>query len=351
MKIFVINLGSSSTKIACFAEQEAIFTASVSHPAAELKAFKRAVDQNDYRLKAVLKMAEEHSCDLSQIDIFMSRGGLLRPEPGGVYVINQRMRDDLLVGRFGDHACNMGPLIAHRLAAKYGKAAFIKDPPTVDEFDGLSYITGLPFIKRVSRFHALNQKAVARKAAAALGKKYEDGRFIVAHLGGGITIGVHENGRVVDASNPSDEGPISTDRTGSLPNTQLVEFCFSGSHTKEDVYRILFGQGGLVAYTGSTNLKEIMAERETNPDIQLLLEAVLYRISFWICGFAARLKGKIDAVIITGGMAHDTYVVETIRERVGFLAPFLVLPGEFELEALAEGGRAVLEGRVVPLEY
>lgn len=350
-RIFIINLGSSSTKVACYDGEVMLFTTTIRHPAAELKTFKRSVDQSDYRFEAVLKVAEEHGCDLSQVDIFMSRGGLLRPAPGGIYAINQRMLDDLLACRYGEHACNAGPIIAHKLSVKYGKPAFIKDPPTVDEYDDLSRVTGLPFMKRISRFHALNQKEAAKRAAAALGKKYEESRFIVAHLGGGITVGVHENGMVIDASNPSDEGPISTDRTGCLPNTQLIEFCFSGARTREDVSRVLFGQGGLVAYTGSTDLKEIMARRQNDHDLQLLIDAMLYRISFWICGFAARLKGRIDGVIITGGMANNAYVVDTIKDRVGFLAPFFVFPGELEMEALAVGGGSVLEGRVEVQEY
>jgi butyrate kinase len=328
-----------------------MFADTIRHPASELKAFKRAVGQSEYRFNAVIKMAEEHGCDLSQIDVFMSRGGLLRPAPGGIYAINQRMLDDLLGGCYGEHACNAGPIIAHKLSQKYGKPAFVKDPPTVDEFDEMSRLTGLPYMKRVSRFHALNQKEAARKVAAQLGKRYEESKLIVAHLGGGITIGVHENGMVVDASNPNDEGPLSADRTGCLPNTQLVEFCFSENRTKQDVIRILFGQGGLVSYTGSTDLKEIMDRKENDRDVQLLIDTMLYRISFWICGFTARLMGNIDGIIITGGMAHDSYVVNTIRERVGFLAPFFVYPGEFEMEALAEGGRNILEGSAVAKVY
>jgi butyrate kinase len=350
-KIFVINLGSSSTKTACYDDGKLLFTASVRHPASELTAFPRAVDQSDYRLRAVLKMAAEQGCDLSQVDLFMSRGGLLRPAPGGIYAINQRMLDDLLECRFGEHVCNAGPVIAYKLSAKYRKPAFVKDPPTVDELDDMARVTGLPSMKRVSRFHALNQKEAARRAAAELNKRYEESRFIVAHLGGGITVGVHENGRVVDASNPNDEGPLSTDRTGCLPNTQLVEFCFAGNRTKEDVFRILFGQGGLVSYTGSTDLTEVMAKGENDPDVKLLIETMLYRISFWICGFAAKLKGDMDGIIITGGMAHDSLIVNTIRERVGFLAPFFVFPGEFEMEALAAGGMDVLEGRAIVKEY
>jgi butyrate kinase len=350
-KIFVINLGSSSTKVACFDNEQQLFITSVRHPAPELQTFKRAVDQSDYRFKAVLKMAEEQGCNLSQIDLFMSRGGLLRPAPGGVYAINQRMLNDLLECRYGEHACNAGPVIAHKLSVKYDKPAFIKDPPTVDEFDDMARATGLPFMKRVSRFHALNQKEAARRVAVQLKKKYEECRFIVAHLGGGITVGVHENGRVVDASNPNDEGPLSTDRTGTLPNMQLVEFCFSENRTREDVNRILFGQGGLLSYTGSTDLKEILLKSENDPEVKLLLETMLYRISFWICGFAARLKGNVDGIVITGGMAHNCYIVNTLRERVGFLAPFFVFPGEFEMEALAAGGLNVLEGREIVKEY
>jgi butyrate kinase len=350
-KVFVINLGSSSTKVACFEDKDALFTATVRHPAGELKEFRRAVDQSDYRLQAVLQMAEEHHCDLAKIDLFMSRGGLLRPAPGGIYAVNQQMLNDLMNCRYGEHACNAGPVIAYKLARKYDKPAFIKDPPTVDEFDDLARVTGLPSMKRVSRFHALNQKEAARRGAAQLRKRYEDARLIVAHLGGGITVGVHENGRVVDATNPNDEGPLSTDRTGCLPNTQLVKFCFSENRTLEDVFRVLFGQGGLVSYTDSTDLKEIMQRRKSDSEIQLLIDTMLYRIAFWICGFAARLKGKVDGIILTGGMVHDSYVVDTIRERVGFLAPFLVFPGEFEMEALAAGGMEVLEGKAIVKVY
>lgn len=350
-KIFVINLGSSSTKVAAFDGDIIEFIETVRHPSSELQKFKRSVDQTDYRLATILHAAETNGYDLRKVDVFMSRGGLLRPEPGGVYVINQQMLDDLYACRYGEHACNAGPIIAHKLSMKYGKPAFIKDPPTVDEYDDLSRISGLPFMRRVSRFHALNQKAAAKKAAELLKKPYEETRWIVAHLGGGITIGVHQNGRVIDASNPNDEGPMSTDRTGCLPNTELIELCFSGTHSKENIKRLLFGQGGLVSYTGSTDLKEIIQKREADKDIQLLIDAMLYRISFWICGFAVRVHGKLDGVVITGGMAHDNYVVETIQERVEFLAPVFVFPGEFEMEALVDGGNDVLEGKAVIREY
>lgn len=343
--VFVINPGSSSTKIAHFRGSKRVFKAEVKHLAADIAKYPKVIDQIDFRYEMICKLAEEQGCDLSQMDAFASRGGFLRPIVGGTYGVSQKLLDDLKVSAYGEHASNVGPFIVKRLEERYGKPAYVTNPVSVDEFMDEARITGLKEIRRSSTFHALNHKAVAMRAADKLGKKYEELNLIVAHLGGGISIGIHDHGRVIDACNPSKEGPMSIDRAGTLPNLELLELAQSGQYTPEELKTKLEVKSGLLDYTGESNLILIEERAEKDPELACVMRAMAYRIAFWICGYASAVCGDVDAVVLTGGIARSDFFVPEIERRVKFLAPVLVFPGEFEMEALSEGAIRVLDGQ------
>lgn len=261
------------------------------------------------------------------------------------------MLEDLKNLRYGDHVCNLGAMIAARLAEMYGKPSYIVNPPVVDELMNEARVTGLPAIVRRSAFHALNQKASALRAAKESGIEYDKGNFIVAHLGGGVSVGAHEHGRVVDVNDALEEGPFSPERAGSLPTRQLVDLCFSGCHTKVEIMRMLVGGGGLTAYFGTTDLKKLEEESKRDKNVREILDAMIYRFSREICACAAALRGNINRVVLTGGLAHSGLVVKGISDRVSFLGPIVVYPGEDEMAALAEGVVRVLDGKEIAYDY
>lgn len=342
--VFAINPGSTSTKLALFKEEQPVFEKSVAHEVEEVRKFKKAADQLDYRFTFILEVLKEEGINLNEVDAFVGRGGLLHPLKGGTYAVNDKMLEDLSASSYGDHASNLGAIIADKLGKEYGKPAFIVNPVVVDELIDESRYTGHPLFKRISAFHALNQKATAKKAAADLGKEYEECNFIVAHLGGGISVGAHRKGRVIDVNNALEEGPFSPERTGSLPTKQLVNLCFSGEYTKEEVDKMLVGKGGFYAHTGTTDVKAIMDEAKTNEDFQKVVNAFTFNLSKEIAGLAASLEGQVDRIVITGGMARDKELIAAVEKRVGFIAPLFIVPGEDELRALQEGVINVLEG-------
>lgn len=338
--IFVINPGSTSTKIAVYKGSECVFDKVIRHTPVELKAFPMAVDQFEYRLGLVMNIA----WDFESIDAFVGRGGLSKPLKGGTYIVDKLMLEDLKSAKFGDHASNLGAMIAATLAEQFGKTAYVVNPPVVDELMDVARLTGLPQITRVSAFHALNQKAAAVRAAKELGLDYCKGRFIVAHLGGGISVGAHHCGCVVDVNNALEEGPFSPERAGSLPTGQLVELCFSGHYTKSEIKKLLAGKGGLYAHTGTTDCEKLVIEAEKNENSRKIVDAMIYKISREICANAAALCGIVNGIVVTGGLAYSSYIVEGIKKRVGFLGEFIVYPGEYEMGALAEGVLRVLDG-------
>lgn len=344
-KIFVINPGSTSTKVAVFEASKCVFDKTIRHNTNELKEYVAAVSQFEYRFANIQKVIDAEGIDFNKMDAFAGRGGLLKPLKGGTYKVEDSMLEDLKSSIYGDHASNLGAMIADRLAKKYGKSAYIVDPPVVDELIDEARFTGLPHIKRKSVFHALNQKATAIRAAAEIGMEYNKCRVIVAHLGGGISVGAHELGRVIDVNNALEEGPFSPERAGTLPSEQLVELCFSGKFTKMEIKKMLVGGGGLIAFTGTTDCKRIEDEIKSNEINKRVLDAMIYKISREICASAASLSGKIDRIVITGGLAYSDHIVEGIRNRVSFLGSIVVYPGEEELAALAEGVIRVLEGK------
>ena len=355
--VLAINPGSTSTKCAIYRESQEVWKKSVSHRSEDLARFRKVLDQLEYRSTAVREGLSESGVPLTEISAVVGRGGLLKPLPGGVYEVNQKMKADLLAEKYGRHASNLGALIADSLAAEMGVPAFIVDPVVVDELEDIARLSGIPGIPRRSIFHALNQKAIARRACASLRKKYAEATLAVAHMGGGTSIGLHVNGRVVDVNNALDgDGPFSIERAGTVPAGDWMRWVLSHQHDPQALQLMLTGQGGLVAYLGTNDFTAIekSALGEGTLDRQqcnTLVRSLCYQISKSICGLAAFTGGALDAVVLTGGLAFSRRVVEEITPRVSFLAPVLVFPGENELEALALGAQEVLRGETAPRTY
>lgn len=304
------------------------------------------MEQYPQRLRLVRDCLEKRGVDPSSLAAVVGRGGLLQPLPGGTYRVNQAMLQELREARRGQHASNLGAVLAREIAGEGGIPAFIVDPVVVDEMEPLARLTGMPELERHSIFHALNQKAVARKASLALGLSYGETSLVVAHLGGGISVGAHHRGRVVDVNNALDgDGPFSPERSGGLPAGGLLRLCFGGEYSREDLHRKLVGRGGLLAYLGTHDGREV-EERIDKGDreARLVYQGLAYQVAKEIGGAAAVLGGRLQAVVLTGGLAHSRRLVGWIEERVAFLGPVLVYPGEEEMEALAQGGLRVLSG-------
>ena len=354
MKILVINPGSTSTKMAVYKDEKPILLRHIAHTAEELAPFGDITEQQSFRRQLVLDELLQANIPLD-FDAVIGRGGLVKPIAGGVYEINQKMIDDTLHGCvMHNHACNLGCLIAHEIAATIpGCRSFIADPGVVDELTPLARISGSPIMPRICIWHALNQRAIARRYARGIGKEYEDLNLIICHLGGGISVAAHEHGRAIDANNALDgEGPLSPERAGSLPAADLIRLCFSGKYTEKQLLKRIAGQAGLTAHLGTNNMREILERiRQGDEHAQLLVDAMLYHTAKQIASEAAVLCGQIDAILLTGGMAHSEYIVSELRRRIGFLAPVYVFPGEDEMEALALNALAVLQGKREAKEY
>lgn len=349
-KILTINPGSTSTKIALFHNHDLRFLQNIRHDIRELNEYNHIHEQYPFRLELIIHELEKAHINIQDIDGIVARGGLLKPISSGVYFINDAMIQDLKTGVQGHHASNLGGLIAFELQKKLKEQdhrAFIADPVVVDELDELARISGHPKFQRISIFHALNQKAIARTHARAIGKKYEDLNLIIAHLGGGISVGAHQKGRVIDVNQALDgDGPFSPERSGSLPAGDLIRLCFSGDYTLDQVQSMVTGQGGLVAYLGTNNAAE-MDERAENGDKNALLieKALTYQIAKEIGAMSTVLKGEVDAILLTGGMAFINNLIELIKKRVMHIASVGVYPGEDEMKALAYNGYMVLSGQ------
>jgi len=352
--ILAINPGSTSTKIAVFINTKIVFLKNIPHEREELEKFKRTSDQFTYRKDIILEELTNAHIDIENIHAVVGRGGLLKPIKSGIYNINKQMRQDLLEGVLGDHASNLGGLIAHDIASSLKSArAFIADPVVVDEMDDVARIAGHPRFKRISIFHALNQKATARSYARLLNKKYEDLNLIIAHMGGGISIGAHSKGRVIDVNQALDgEGPFSPERSGTLPAGALARLCFEEGLTLEEVESMITGQGGYVAYFGTNNAYEIELQAvDGDEKARLIQDAMAYQIAKEIGAMATVLHGDVDGIILTGGIANNPFVVEYIKKMASFIAPVIIYPGEDEMHALAMNGLMVLKGEVEPKDY
>lgn len=353
-KLLVINPGSTSTKIAIFQDEQPVFEQTLRHSGQDLAQYERVSDQYQFRKEAVLSALAATDVQVADLAAIVGRGGLVRPIPGGTYLVNDAMLADLRIGYSGEHASNLGGLLAHDIASEFGIPAFIVDPVVVDELTEVARLSGSPLMERVSIFHALNQKAIARRAATDLGKEYENTNLVVAHLGGGISVGAHLCGRVVDVNNALDgEGPFSPERTGTLPAFALAKLCLSGDYTEAEVRKLIVGQGGLMAYLGTNDAREVVQRIQGGDEqAQIVYEAMAYQIAKEVGSAATVLRGQVDAIVLTGGLAYDQdYLVEWVRERVKYIAPVLVYPGEDELLALAQGALRVLKGKETALDY
>jgi len=354
MKVLAINPGSTSTKIAVYENFKLFFLKNIKHSTEELSQFKRIADQFEFRKNIILNELKEASIDIEAIDAVVGRGGLVKPIKSGVYEVNDALKKDLIAGYQGEHASNLGGLIASDIASMREELkAYIADPVVVDELDDIARISGHPNFTRVSVFHALNQKAIAKTHARFLGQKYEDMNLIVTHLGGGISVSAHRKGRVVDTNQALDgDGPFSPERSGTLPVGQLTRLCFSGKYTEDEVMNMIRGKGGLTAYLDTNDAAEV-EDRIKNGDkkAKKIYEAMAYQISKSIGEMATVLKGEIHGILITGGIAYDENFISWIRERVHFIAPVYVYPGEDEMKSLAMNGLMVLNGQIQPEVY
>jgi butyrate kinase len=348
MKILVINPGSTSTKMAVYEDEKPILLRNITHTAEELAPFDAITEQQNLRRQLVLDELKRSDISL-EFDAVIGRGGLVKPIAGGVYEINEQMVEDTLHGCvMHNHACNLGCLIAHEIAATIpGCRAFIADPGVVDELTPLARISGSPLMPRICIWHALNQRAIARRYARGIGREYEDLNLIICHMGGGISVAAHEHGRAIDANNALDgEGPFSPERAGSLPAADLIRLCYSGKYTEKQLLKRIAGHAGLTAHLGTNNMREILQRIKAGDEhAQLIVDAMLYHTAKQIASEAAVLCGQIDAILLTGGMAHSDYIVSELRRRIGFLAPVYTFPGEDEMEALALNALAVLQGK------
>jgi len=352
-KLIVINPGSTSTKIAFFSGEDKQWVENIHHPADELEVFPSIIDQLPYRLNLLRRVLNGKEVAMDHLSAIVGRGGLLRPIPGGIYTVDETMLRELKEELHGKHASNLGALLAYELGTPHGIHSYIVDPICVDELEPVARVSGLPAVVRRSVFHALNQKRQARRAAAQMGKRVEDVNLIVAHLGGGITIGAHRRGRVVDVNNGVDgEGPFTPERSGVLPAAEVVNLAFSGRYTREELLHLINGRGGFISYLG-TNSALAVEERAAAGDAgaDLLYSALCYQVAKEIGACAAVLAGRVDAILLTGGLAYSQRVVREVKGLVGFIAPILVFPGEDEMAALAEGVIRVLRGQETSRTY
>lgn len=343
-KILAINPGSTSTKIAVYEDEKEIFEKTLRHSNEEIEKYETISAQMDFRREVIEQALVEANIKLEDLSAIVGRGGLLKPMAGGTYKVNEPMLKDLEVGVLGEHASNLGGRIAHEMAQKVSIESFIVDPVVVDELTDVARVSGNSNLERKSIFHALNQKATARRAAKELNKKYEETNIIVAHMGGGVSVGAHQNGIVVDVNNALDGcGPFSPERSGGIPAGDLVKMCFSGEHTLDQIKKMLKGNGGIVSYLNTNDAREVEAMIEKgDKKAQLVYKAMAYQIGKEIGACAAVLKGKVDAIVLTGGIAYSKMFTAWIVEMIDFIGEVKIYPGEDEMSALAMGALRVL---------
>jgi butyrate kinase len=352
-RILSINPGATSTRVALYQDAKPIKVEVIRHSPDDLSAFKHTLDQLDYRLGLILEFLQRNDAKVTDLSAVVGRGGPFKPLESGTYNVSEKMLSDIRAGNVqADHPSNLGALIAHEITKDTKVPAFIVDSVSVDEFPPVARISGLPQLERRSLSHALNIKMVARKAASQFGKKYEELNLIVVHLGSGISVSSHLKGKMIDVNNANDMGPFSPQRAGALPATGLAKLCFSGEYTQPEMYTLLTRKGGLLAYLGTDNVEEVEKRIDQgNPEAKLIYEAMVYQIAKEIGAMATTLDGKVDAVVLTGGMANSKRLVDLMTSKVKFLAKVLVFPGEDEMEALTLGSLRVLSGEESAKEY
>ncbi|BAB82053.1 butyrate kinase [Clostridium perfringens] len=345
-KLLIINPGSTSTKIGVYEGEKEVLEETLRHSAEEILKYATIFDQLDFRKEVILKVLKEKGIDINELDAVVGRGGMLKPIEGGTYEVNEAMVEDLKIGVQGPHASNLGGILSNEIAKEIGKRAFIVDPVVVDEMEDVARLSGVPELPRKSKFHALNQKAVAKRYAKEHNTSYEDVNLIVVHMGGGVSVGAHRKGRVIDVNNALDgDGPFSPERAGGVPSGELLEMCFSGKYSKEEVYKKLVGKGGFVAYANTNDARDLIKlSQEGDEKGSLIFNAFIYQIAKEIGSMAVVLDGEVDAIVLTGGIAYSDYVTNAINKKVKWIAPMVVYGGEDELLALAQGAIRVLDG-------
>lgn len=347
-----INPGSTSTKIGVFSGTNRIFTESVTHTQDELAPFAAIVSQREYRTQMILGLLEKNGIAVSDIGIIIAIAGLIAPGDAGVYQVNADMLRDLEEARYDEHAANLGALIAASMAEQLGVNAYVADAITVDEMESVARLSGIPEITRQGRSHTLNQKHTARMAAGKLGLSYENAHLVVAHLGGGISVTAHRKGRMVDTNAARGEGPFCIDRSGGVNSFELAKLCFSGRFTRTDLLKKINGNGGVVAYLGTRDFRDVENRAAAGDTAAVeVFEAMAYQISKEIAAMTVALHGHVDAIVLTGGMANSVRLCERITGYVNYLASVLVFPGEQEMEALAEYAQAIQTGSLAPRTY
>ena len=351
--LLIINPGSTSTKIGVFEGEKELFQETLRHSAEEIGKYEKIIDQIDFRKNIILNVLKEKNFDLRTLSAVVGRGGMLKPMESGTYKVNDAMLEDLRVGVQGQHASNLGGILANKIASELNIPSFIVDPVVVDELEEVARISGVPELPRVSKFHALNQKAVAKRYSKESGIKYSDLNLIVIHMGGGVSVGAHKNGRVIDVNNALDgEGPFSPERAGTVPVGELIKMCYSGNYSEKEVYNKLVGKGGYVAYLNTNDAREVLRlAEEGNEKAKLCFDAFIYQVSKATGEMSIVLNGKVDRIILTGGIAYSEKVVEELKKRIGWIGEITVYPGEDELLALAQGALRVLNGEEEAREY
>ena len=345
-KILVINPGSTSTKVALFKKESLQFETKIEHPLEQLKQYPNLWDQFDFRKRAIISFLDKNQIGLHQLSAVVGRGGLLKSIPGGTYLVNKTMVEDARKGVQGQHAANLGCALAWSIAQEAGIAAYTVDPVSVDEFEPLARYSGHPLIQRRALAHTLNIHAVGRMAAERLGADYLQTNFIIAHLGGGISVCPLKQGRIIDVNDASSSGPFSPERTGELPLQPFIKLCFSGKYTEQQMNKLVMGEGGLIAYLNTNNAEEVEKRiKQGDSNAREVYEAMAYQIAKEIGAMATVIKGEVKAIVISGGLAKSKMLTDWIKERIKFIAEVILLPGEFEMEALANGVLRVLEGQ------
>lgn len=353
VKSLIINPGSTSTKIGVFEDETLLFEETLRHSTEEIGRYATIVDQKDFRKQIILDLLKEKNFDINSLNMVVGRGGMLKPIPGGTYAVSDDLLHDLEIGKQGQHASNLGGILAREIGDSIGVPSYIVDPVVVDELEDISRVSGVPELPRTSVFHALNQKAVAKRYAKEIGKPYNSLNLVVVHMGGGVSVGAHKEGRVIDIFNALDgDGAFSPERAGAVPSGALIKMCFSGKYTEAEVYKKICGNGGFNAYLGTNDMRDVdrMVE-EGNKDAALYRDAFIRQVAKDIGSQACVLEGKVEQIIVTGGIAYDKYVVDGLKKACEWIAPFTVYPGEDELLALVQGGLRVINGEEQAMVY
>ncbi len=352
IKSLIINPGSTSTKIGVFEDETLLFEETLRHSTEEISQYATIADQKDFRKKIITDLLENKGFDVKSLNVVVGRGGMLKPIPGGTYAVTDELLADLKVGKQGQHASNLGGILAREIADSIGVPSYIVDPVVVDELMPIARYSGVPELPRKSVFHALNQKAVAKRYAKEQGVPYESLNLIVVHMGGGVSVGAHEKGKIVDVFNALDgDGAFSPERAGGVPSGALIKMCFSGEYTEKEVYSKIVGKGGFNAYLGTNDMRDVVKKAETDTFAAEVKDAFTFQVAKDMGSMACVLKGKVDQIIVTGGIAYNATVIDALKERAGFIAPFTVYPGEDELLALAQGAIRVMTGEEKVMEY